>query len=79
MNDEIVRIRSRAAADAKEADLLFFFACRLAWLREQDQEALDILLAAEQASDPQTNALARWLLHEINPPVEPTNGRSLAR
>lgn len=79
MSDEILRIRSRAAADAKEADLLFFFACRLAWLREQDGEALDILMAAEQSSDPQTNALARWLLHEIHSPVERTNGRSLAR
>lgn len=72
MSDEIVRIRSGAAAAAKEAGFLFFFACRLAWLREPDQEALDILLAAVQASDPQTNAFARCLLHEIHPPVERT-------
>lgn len=53
-----------------QPDLLFLFACRLAWLREQDRKALERLWAAADSTEPQTHAIAHCLLNGIETPAK---------
>lgn len=73
MTDVVIQMDSPLAAESAGPDPLFLFACRLSWLREQDEEALEVLRAAAQSGDPRASAIGQGLLQDMNPPVQPTD------